>query len=283
MFFSSKEIDWVAFYNWLLQNHRERIAKDIVSYARRYAHCLLKRDLGEVAVLRRTLRHHVLKALSNLAKFLGVYEDFRSLVKSYGIGWAGKSVDDLVIERIVKVKNPEEVWQWVKMVKQVLPELGVFMDYIAITGLRLDEAVQSYNMIIQLHREGKLGEYYNEANSTLEHFKFKDLFIRRTKKVFVSFTPRELIEKIASCQPLPSKYAVQKRVKDRGLAVRFADVREAWATFMTQFLRREEIDFAMGRVSGNVFMAHYFNPALLGDLRVRAFEGIKQIQAKVST
>ncbi|MEM1540886.1 MAG: integrase [Candidatus Bathyarchaeia archaeon] len=277
-----KEIDWKGFEKWLLQNHRERVARDILSYARRYAHCLLRMDLSEVALLRKTLRHHVVKALSNLAKFLGVYEDYRRLVRGYGIGWTGKSVDDLVIDRLIKVKDPEQVWQWVKQVKAVRVELSEFMDFLAVTGLRLDEAVQSYNLIIRLHREGKLNQYYNEANECLEHYRFKDVFVRRTKKAFISFAPKSLIQRITQCTPLKSRHAVQKRVQDRGVAVRFSDVREAWASVLTRHLTPPEIDFLQGRVSANVFMSSYFNPALVADLKDRVFKAIAEIQSKIA-
>ena len=282
--FSLKEVhfeavDWEAFYKWLLQSHRERIAKDVVSYARRFAHCLLKWDLSEVAVLRCTLRRHVLEALSNLAKFLGVYEEYRRLIKSYGISWAGKSVDDLVIERLVKRINAEEVWRWVKSVKAVLPKYSVFMDFIAITGLRLEEAVKSYNLIIGLAKTGRLNEYYNEANECLEHYRFKDLFIRRTKKAFISFVPKQLIKKIVESQPIASKYVVQQRVKDKKLPVRFSDIRELHASTLTRHLSQPEIDFLHGRVSANVFMANYFNPKLIGDLKERVFKAIMEIQS----
>ncbi|MEM0489533.1 MAG: integrase [Candidatus Bathyarchaeia archaeon] len=266
----------------MLQSHRERTAKDIVSYAKRYAHCLFKMDLSEVATLRKTLRHHVVSALSNLAKFLGVYEDYKRLLRSYGVDWTGKSVDDLVIERLVKVKNPEEVWQWIKQVKAVREDLRVFMDFIAVTGLRLDEAVQSFNLIIKLHGEGKLNQYYNEANECLEHYRFKEVFIRRTKKAFISFVPRELVEKICYEAPLKSKYVAQKRLKDKGLPVRFSDIREAHNTILTRYLSQPEIDFLVGRVSASIFMANYFNPKLVADLKERVFKGIAEIQNKIS-
>ena len=278
---NSKILDWEQFEVWLLQSHRVRVAKDIVSYARRYAHCLLQRDLTEVALLRKTLKPHVVKSLSNLAKFLGVYEDYKRLLRSYGISWKGKSIDDLIIERLLKVKNPEEVWEWIKLVKTIRQDLRVFMDFIAITGLRLDEAVQSYNLIIKLHREGKLNQYYNEASECLEHYRFKEIFIRRTKKAFISFVPRDLIEKICHQTPLKSKYVVQKKVQNRGLPVKFSDIREAHNTILTRHLSQAEIDFIAGRVSASVFMANYFNPKLLSDLKERVFKAIQEIRNKI--
>ena len=275
-------INWSEFEKWVYSSHRLNVAKDIIGYARRYAHCLLQRDLTEVALLRKTLRHHVVKALSNLAKYLGVYEDYRRLIRDYGISWKGRTADELIIDRLVKVTSPDEVFEWVKTVKRTRRELELFMDFVAVSGLRLEEAVSSYNLIVKLHRENRLGEYYNMDKQALEHFKFKDLFIRRTKKAFISFAPKELVLKIAEQTPLKSKFMVQKLIQNRGLTVRFGDVREAWATYMTQFLRREEIDFLQGRVSANIFMQHYYNPALLGDLQARAFQGIREILNKTA-
>jgi len=114
------------------------------------------------------------------------------------------------------------------------------MDFMAITGLRLVEAIESYNLIIKLAKEGKLNEYYNEEKEALEHFRFKEIFLRKSKKAFVSFIPKELIEK----QP--------------------------------------EIDFIHGRVTTNIFMANYFNPALICDLKERVFNAVKEIQNKIS-
>ena len=68
----------------------------------------------------------------------------------------------------------------------------------------------------------------------------------------------------------------------RDLQLRFADIREAHATFMTKYLKKEEIDFLHGRVTSGVFMQRYFNPALIGDLKDRAFQGIAEILEKVA-
>ena len=117
----------------------------------------------------------------------------------------------------------------------------------------------------------------------LEHFRFKEIFLRKSKKAFVSFIPEELIEKIALSSPLPdSRHAIQMRVKKKGLKLRFSDIREAHASFMTKYLKQPEIDFIHGRVTTNIFMANYFNPALICDLKERVFNAVKEIQNKIS-
>jgi len=282
-YFEKIGVNWEDFREWVSRNHRPATTRDIVSYAKRFAHCLLKRDLSEVRDLRETLRPNVVKALSSLAKYLGVYQEYRKLVKDYGLTWKGKSSDDLIIERLTKVKNPDEVFEWIRKVKTVRPDISEFMDFIAVTGLRLNEAVQSFNLIVKLSREGKLSEYYNEDREVLEHFRFKDTFIRKSKKAFISFVPKQLVEKISYCQPFASKHSVQTFVKKKGLKIRFKDVRQAHASFMTKHLRPPEIDFIHGRVSTTIFMANYFNPKLIADLKDRALKGIAEILSNIST
>jgi len=277
-----KGLNWDAFREWLLRDHKPHTVVSMVTYAKQYAHCLETMNLSELLNVRETLRANILKALSSLAKYLGVYEEYRKALRNYGLTWSGKQADQLLIERITKVRDPGEIWEWVKNVKKARPELADFMDFIAITGLRLEEAVNSYNLIVQLSRKGKLAEYYNEANECLEHFKFKEYFIRKSKKAFISFVPKSLVERIGKNRPFKSKFGIQKRVRLVALPLRFADIREAHATTLTRHLNQNEIDFLHGRVGTSVFMQNYFNPALISDLKDRVFKAIAEIQSKIS-
>jgi intergrase/recombinase len=275
-----KIVDWNAFEEYLLKNHNVRVARDYVSYAQKWEDCLRNGDLSKVLVLSPGRRRMVMASLAALAKFLGVYKDWQQLTERYSLKWAGRSSTDIILERFQKVEDPNEIFNWIKQVKQERPELTDFMDLMAITGMRMIEAFNCYNMIIQLSKEGRIAEYYKDQ--ILEHYKFKDVFIRGNKKIFISFVPEQLINRIAKNEPLNSWMSVQKLVTKRGLPSRFSDVREAHATFLTKFLKDAEIDFLHGRVSTNVFMRNYFNPALIVDLSTRVFQAIQEIQEKIA-
>jgi len=219
----------------------------------------------------------VMCSLSSLAKYLGVYERFQGLVKAYGLKWKNVKAEDLLLSRIINVERNGNVLEWVKQVKAEMPKLSVFMDFMVFSGLRLEEAVNSYNLIIELAKAGRLSDYYNEENEALEHYKFKGLFIRRTKKAFVSFIPRRLVEAVSREEKL-TIFKVWNWIKRKGLKCRFPDIREYYATVMTKWLSSAEIDFLQGRISGSVFMRNYFNPALIGDLKERVFKGLMEIQ-----
>jgi hypothetical protein len=110
-----KEIDWNAFFNWLLQSKKERVANDILSYAKRYVHCLFNADLTEVASMSAGKRRMILASLSNLAKFLGLYEQWRSVVRRYGIKWMDVDVKDKrMIDWLTKVVDADDVYNWIK-------------------------------------------------------------------------------------------------------------------------------------------------------------------------
>ena len=276
------QIDWEAYKTWLNQNLSPGYARDVYNYSRKYAHCLLNRDLSELLMIRKTKRTNIVKALANLAKFVGLHDEFLKLMHRYDLEWGGKSNEELVIERYTRIQDPNEVFEWIKQVKKVRVELADFMDFMAATGLRLVEAISSYNLIVKLAKEGKLNQYYNEEKEALEHFRFKEIFLRKSKKAFVSFVPKDLVERIALNNPIPSRHTLQKRLEKIGLRGRFSDIREFHGTFMTKYLSESEINFLHGRVSTGVFMQNYFNIAWINDLKERLFKGIEEIRSKIT-
>ena len=271
-------IDWQKFEKWLSLEYKPKTARNRINYAKKYAYCLLKGNLADLRTMSHSKRTHTMKALSCLAKFLGIYEYWQKLIKNNGLKWS-ENTDNLIINRITKVKDSNEIFEWIRQVKAKRKELSNFMDFMAISGLRFNEAIESYNLIIKLAKKGKLSQYYNEQKETLEHFRFKEIFIRRTKKAFITFAPQKLIETISKSEPL-TEDIVKCRVR-KTLRLRFADIREAHGTFMTKYLRASEIDFLHGRVSSSVFLTNYFNVALINDLKQRVFKGIKEIMQKI--
>jgi hypothetical protein len=278
---ASGHIDWIRFKTYLFMEYLPVTAKDRLRYAEKYAYCLLNRGFSTLKLLTDSQRIHTMNALAVLSKFLGIYEDFKSLVKNYGLKWSGKKSSDLIIERLTKTVNPNEIFDWIRQVTKDIPELSDFMDLIAITGLRYNEAVESYNLIVKLARKQKLHDYFNFERETLEHFRFKETFIRRSKKVFISFVPKRLVKQISQNRPLEWN-ATKKKVARNVKHLRFADIRKFHGSFITKYLKQPEIDFLHGRCSSSVFMKNYFNPKLTTDLKTRTFKAIKEIQKAIN-
>jgi len=276
-------IDWDSFYAWLVKERSKRYAMDLFNYAKKYCHCLFSGDLSEIAMLNVPKRRMVMASLSNLAKFLGVYDEWRRMVHRFGIKWVTSDVTDRrIIDRLTKVSDPGEIYEWVKAVKKARPDLEDFMDFMAITGLRLVEAVRSYNLIIQLSRNNRLSNYYNEEKEALEHFRYEELFLRKGKKAFVSFVPKQFVRRISQNKNEITKDTIVMAVKRMGLKQRFSDLRELHGSVLTRYLSESEINFLHGRIGASVFMQNYFNIAWIKDLKKRLFMGINEILKEIS-
>ncbi len=279
--FGEKSLNWEAYAEWLCKNFSGNYARDLLNYSKRFHHVLFSSEASELLRLSDGVRKMALASLSNLAKFLGKYEDWKRIVKGYGLKWSCGKSELFIISRMANTENNGEVLEWVRLVKAKIPQLKVFLDFMVLSGLRLREAVNSWNLIIDLAKQGRLSEYYNGEREALEHYKFRALFMRRSKKCFVTFIPKWLIEEISKQEKL-TLYQISNWVRrDKKLKSRFPDLREYYATVMTKWLSQSEIDFLQGRISGSVFMRNYFNPALITDLRERVFKGLVKIQTKL--
>ena len=177
-----RPINFALFKKWLFQNYRPFTAKQQYCYAKKIADCLLSNDLSKIAMFSESKKRHAVIALLSLSKFLGVHENFKQLVKNYGMKVNGKNNDDIVISRLLKTSNADEIFQWINEGIQKIPEIRNLLELMSITGLRLVEAIESHNLIIALSNNGTLKSYYDEEKQVLEHFRFKEKFIRNSKK-----------------------------------------------------------------------------------------------------
>jgi len=275
------KIDFEMFKEWLYSNFREFTAKMRYFYAIKYYKYLLNGNLAEIRTFSNGKKEHTLKALSLLSKWLGCHEYFKALVKNYGIKLSKRNNDDIIISRLCRNTNAEEIYQWIRETKKKIPELSDFLELMAITGLRLIEAIDCNNLVVKLSKEQRLSEYYNEKTEILEHYRFKELFIRNSKKVFISFVPKDLVQRIAEKGSIYDYERLTRKVEYWVGKRRFSDIRELHATILTKYLTQPEIDFLQGRVSANVFMRNYFNPSLINDLKQRVFKGIAEIMQKI--
>lgn len=148
----------------------------------------------------------------------------------------------------------------------------LFLKFTLLSGLRKSEAINSFNLITELARAGKLSEYFNEELGILEHFKHGDLFLRQTKKVYISIVTKELVSEIERSSKV-SYSAIRKRLTRNNQNLRFKELRSYFATYLRQHgILAEYIDLLQGRIPKSVFARHY--------LKV---ESIKELVQKVNS
>jgi len=80
-----------------------------------------------------------------------------------------------------------------------------------LTWLRKQESINAFNLIIKLLQQNRVSEYYISATEILEHFRFLELFLRHTKKVYISIVGSELISEIERSSEV-SYSAIRKRL-----------------------------------------------------------------------
>ena len=97
--FSKISLNWEDFESYVFNVYSNRnTAKDRIRYAKQFADCLLENNYSRLLELSDDKRSHVLKVLNCLAKYLGVYEDFRRAVRDYGLKWSGRSSDERILQ-----------------------------------------------------------------------------------------------------------------------------------------------------------------------------------------
>ena len=138
------------------------------------------------------------------------------------------------------------------------------------TGLRKAEAQKSIRLIIKLFNEGKLDCYYNSELGILEHWRFPELFFRRTKMAYISIVTKESVAKISQSKPV-SYFAIRKRIVKHKQSVRIKELRSYFATYLRKHgILAEYIDLLQGRIPKSVFAKHYLK-----------IESIKELVQKV--
>jgi intergrase/recombinase len=267
-------VDWAAFKKWAKSRYAKSYAPTVYCYAQKFSR-LLYGNLAELEDLSRSKRGAILRALTALSKYLGVYEQFKHRMKSYGLKWESQGSFESFL-RIMRNDN-SDVIEWVKKCLESFDDCYVaFIKFALISGLRKTEAIEAFNLVVELGRRGKLDEYYNAELESLEHFRYPKTFIRGSKNVFFSFIPKAFVNEIVRCHTISDSGYKRRRLK-HGLPSRLKDLRDYYATFMLNHgLLREEIDLLQGRIGKSLFMKHYFSPAI-EDLKTRTLRSAEEI------
>ncbi len=75
-----------------------------------------------------------------------------------------------------------------------------FFLFSTLTGLRAAEGIECIRLIDDPER---FRTYYNENKQCREHFRFANLFIRRTKAAYISFVSKDILEIAQNCSKTP--------------------------------------------------------------------------------
>jgi intergrase/recombinase len=196
-----------------------------------------------------------MKAMIAFSKYTSNYEQYKGKLKNSGIKWVSNDSAFDSFLRIVN-NNHSDLGKWYKAMQRILRDNEkLFLRFVLVTGLRKAEAINSFKLIIKLHEEGKLDSYYK--GGILEHFRYPELFFRKTKMVYISIVTDNLVSKIAESKPV-SYFAIRKRIVTHKQSVRIKELRSYFATCLRKHgILAEYIDLLQGRIPKSVFAKHY--------------------------
>ena len=228
-------------------------------------------------------RGNILKTMVNLSKFLGCYEDYKLKLKNHGIHWTNADTSFNAFMRITN-NNQSTLGLWYNRAQSILRDNErLYLKFVLQTGVRKSEAQQAFSMIIDLAKQNKLSEFYNSDIEGLEFYKYA-MFNRRTKKVYLSFVSRELIDEIAKSSKV-SYYAIRKRLSLKKQPSRIKELRSYFATYLRQNnILPEIVDLTQGRIEAkNVQLAHYFKIADMKQLSQQVLALVANIEESLIT
>ena len=208
----------------------------------------------------------------NLAKYLGCYEEFKVKLRNHGVKWVNQDDSFNSFLRIVN-NNHSNLGEWYTTAQSILRDNEkLWLKFTLLTGLRKQEAINSFNLIVELSKQNKLSEYYNSELEILEHFKYADLFLRATKKVYISVVSKDLLSEVERSSEV-SYSAIRKRLTRNSQNLRFKELRSYFATYLRKHgILAEYIDLLQGRIPKSIFAKHYLK-----------IESIRELMQKVNS
>jgi hypothetical protein len=115
--------------------------------------------------------------------------------------------------------------------------MGQIIKFASIIGLRPSEVVESVRLL-SVCLPGGHRNCYNPERCALEHFRFPEIFLRQTKKAYVSFvTPEMIAEVVGVTRQVPSLNAIILACRKVGIKMEMHLTRKIFASY----LRKEEI------------------------------------------
>jgi hypothetical protein len=173
---------------------------------------LTEANAQELLTLSNDKRIHAMKALAALSKYLGCYGLWKSIFERYQLKWSNEDAVQ-VFQNIVDADHDfSSMLKWLKDALTKLPQsYGNVLLFNALTGLRPEEAIQS----IKILHNNEPNNYLKE-NTVLEHYKYPSIFIRRTKKAYISIV-NDTILGLAREAADHSYNALRLSIKRKGL------------------------------------------------------------------
>jgi hypothetical protein len=251
----------VSFHDWLSSQRKTKwTIREIIIYAKKYGHILDTGDASQLLTLSPRNRHHALAALAALAKYQGQYDKWMHIRQRYNMKWSSGQES---LQSFNRFFNPQlslesMLQQIAKMVSKTPRIMGQTIKFASLTGLRPAEAVESVRLS---NDKEEFAKYYNPERQALEHFRFPSLFLRPTKKAYISFVTPETLDMVRhteSSSTIPSYNAITLTCRRKGVYMDMSYCRKIIVSWLHKHgVSNVLIDLLQGRVGKSVLVNHY--------------------------
>lgn len=221
-----------------------------------------------------------MKALSALARFTGQYNNWRAIVQQYQLSWStGTEKLDAFTRFFDDSKDLDTMISWLKEALCVLPsQYSKFFLFCTLTGMRCSEALESMKLIRKDPETFK--RYYDRNGQVLRHYAFPDIFIRRTKAVYISVVDDEIIGIAQDIEKVPTLNALKMVTRRTPMNFRAKYCRKIFASWLHKCGESSDlIDMLQGRIGKNIFLKHYLTPS--ANYKDRVLQALEKLQQQL--
>lgn len=272
---------FAGFSDWLIaQGKRPRTVRDTLFYAKKFAYVLDTGDATPIMTKVKPLsQKHVLSALANLSRYQGRYEYWNQIRRNYNLHWV-KADSITHFERFFNEQlTLETMLQRIReMIARIPTSMGQIVKFGTLVGARASEVIECVKLI---NNPEAFPRYYNRERQALEHFRFPDIFLRETKKCYISFVTDDVLNIVKNIEKVPSsRNAIGKVCQRRGIKTDMHLTRKIFASWLRkEGIQPEIIDLLQGRVSSSILVKHYLVPS--SSLKDQVLDAVKLLQKMI--
>lgn len=289
---SDSSFNWLDFEEFLLHNCNRNTAKIRLFYAKKFVDVLMNQDREDIQKMLFEIsspdkRLNMMKSITLLAKYFGCYDSWQETRKRYNLRWSKGDTTASFRRFFDPSLDFDAMLSKVKVMINRLPQnMAALVRHACLTGLRPHEAVESVrllNSISFLPDNGR--DYYNVDTQALEHFKYPEIFIRRTKKAYVSYITKEQLSQIGvlGCKtPTPTYLSIRMACYHRSIKMNLRYCRKIHASWLYQCgLSPVYIDMLQGRTSKSILAQHYLTPAH-EEIKIKVLHAVSELSDKLN-
>jgi hypothetical protein len=219
---------WNNFEEYLKNCYRKSSVRCRLLYAKLYHHIITEENARDLLTLPDNKKLQIMKSLAILSKYLGCYDRWKQIKERYQLKWSNDDSLQIFQNLTNQENNYSSMIKWVKdTCAQVPAHYANILIYCTLTGLRPTEAFSSINLI-----KSDLDNYLDTEKINLEHVRYPGIFIRKTKKAYISIVNESIIQIAKDTKGNSSYNSMRCYFKRRNIPFNFNFCRKIFATHL---------------------------------------------------